>query len=95
MNEALRIESLTGPAIRPYLDAVARLRIAVFRDFPYLYDGSLDYETDYLAAYSACAESLFVLRLRGERDRGRVDGHAARRRNRRAPAAVSGPWSGG
>ncbi|HBG32076.1 MAG TPA: GNAT family N-acetyltransferase [Gammaproteobacteria bacterium] len=61
MNEALRIESLTGPAIRPYLDAVARLRIAVFRDFPYLYDGSLDYETDYLAAYSACAESLFVL----------------------------------
>lgn len=61
MNEALHIESLTGPAIRPYLDVVARLRIAVFRDFPYLYDGSIDYETDYLAAYSACEESLFVL----------------------------------
>ncbi|MDY6956961.1 MAG: hypothetical protein SVO96_08835 [Pseudomonadota bacterium] len=71
------------------------LRIAMFCDFPYLHDGSIDYETDYLAAYSAGAESLFVLSLRGERDRGRVDGHAARRRNRRAPVAVSGPWSDG
>lgn len=42
---------LTGAALAEALDDVARLRIAVFRDFPYLYDGSLDYERDYLRAY--------------------------------------------
>ena len=35
---------LTGAALEAALEDVARLRIAVFRDWPYLYDGSLDYE---------------------------------------------------
>ena len=30
---------------------IARLRIEVFRDFPYLYDGDRDYEARYLAKY--------------------------------------------
>ena len=42
---------LTGAALDAALDDVAALRIAVFRDWPYLYDGSLDYERRYLAAY--------------------------------------------
>lgn len=66
MDDALRIESLTGSAILPYLDALARLRITVFREFPYLYDGSPAYEAEYLATYGACAESLFVLVRQGE-----------------------------
>jgi GNAT superfamily N-acetyltransferase len=64
--DTLQIESLTGGAILPYLDALARLRITVFREFPYLYDGSPAYEAEYLATYGACAESLFVLARRGE-----------------------------
>lgn len=47
----IRIESLTGPAIEAVLDDLARLRIAVFRDWPYLYDGDLAYEREYLSAY--------------------------------------------
>lgn len=66
MDDALHIESLTGRAILPYLDALARLRITVFREFPYLYDGSPAYEAEYLATYGACPESLFVLARRGE-----------------------------
>ena len=50
---AVRVEALRGDAIAPRLDALARLRIAVFRDWPYLYDGDLGYERDYLAAYAA------------------------------------------
>lgn len=45
----------------PYLDDVARLRMIVFRDWPYLYDGDLGYERDYLAAYAASPRSVFVL----------------------------------
>lgn len=51
MNLTTRI--LTGTALADALDDVARLRIAVFRDWPYLYDGDLDYERDYLRAYQS------------------------------------------
>ncbi|MGI3170712.1 GNAT family N-acetyltransferase [Pseudooceanicola sp. C21-150M6] len=43
---------LTGEALHTALDDLARLRIRVFRDWPYLYDGDLDYERRYLASYT-------------------------------------------
>ncbi|MEZ5753098.1 MAG: GNAT family N-acetyltransferase, partial [Paracoccaceae bacterium] len=47
----MRVEALTGLALVAALDDVARLRITVFRDWPYLYNGDLDYEKTYLAPY--------------------------------------------
>ena len=44
---------LTGEAVAGALDDLARLRIAVFRDWPYLYDGDAAYEREYLKAYTA------------------------------------------
>ena len=35
----VEIKSLSGIDATPYLDDLARLRIEVFRAFPYLYDG--------------------------------------------------------
>lgn len=58
-----RIQSVRGPEALPWLDALARLRIRVFRDWPYLYDGSLDYERHYLEQYARCAHSVVVLAL--------------------------------
>lgn len=52
-----------GADIVPWLDDVARLRLAVFRDWPYLYEGDVAYERDYLAAYSHSPDSVFVLAL--------------------------------
>jgi GNAT superfamily N-acetyltransferase len=46
---------------------VARLRIEVFRAFPYLYDGDVGYEERYLDTYAQSADSLWVLALDGER----------------------------
>lgn len=48
---SLRIEPLTGEALEQALDDVARLRISVFHDWPYLYDGDFGYERRYLEAY--------------------------------------------
>lgn len=48
---SLRIEPLTGANIAPIMDGLAELRIRVFQDWPYLYDGDLDYERGYLQAY--------------------------------------------
>ncbi|MGI9426629.1 MAG: GNAT family N-acetyltransferase [Hyphomicrobiaceae bacterium] len=57
---SVRIERLTGAALGCGLDAVARLRMTVFREWPYLYDGDLDYECDYLAGFAAGAGSIIV-----------------------------------
>lgn len=43
--------SFVGEAIAQQLEALGQLRIAVFRDFPYLYAGSMAYELEYLATY--------------------------------------------
>ena len=65
MSDALRVERLHGAAVTPHLDAVAALRIAVFRDWPYLYEGSATYEANYLATYARSPRSLFVLAFDG------------------------------
>ncbi|MBL8263645.1 MAG: GNAT family N-acetyltransferase [Xanthomonadaceae bacterium] len=66
MSPSIRIERFTGPGVRPHLDAVAALRIAVFHDWPYLYDGDIAYEREYLEAYAASADSMFVLAFDGD-----------------------------
>lgn len=63
----IEIRTFSGADVEPYLDAVAALRITVFRDWPYLYDGDTDYERKYLATYSNSPRSLFVLAFDGER----------------------------
>lgn len=66
MSADLRIECLAGPALRRQLAQLARLRIAVFREWPYLYDGDADYEARYLEAYARSRDSLFVLACDGD-----------------------------
>ena len=70
LPDALQVFTVTGAGIAPYLADVARLRIEVFREYPYLYDGDLEYEARYLATYGASPESLFVL----VRDQGGIIG---------------------
>ena len=59
------LRRLHGASLKPYLEAVAALRIAVFRDWPYLYDGDVGYEREYLEAYIASPRSVVVLALAG------------------------------
>ncbi len=60
---SLEIVEVSGAELEPYLDGLGRLRIAVFREWPYLYDGSLDYEREYLRSYLNCERSLVALVL--------------------------------
>jgi GNAT superfamily N-acetyltransferase len=52
--------------LEPYIDALGGLRISVFRDWPYLYEGSLEYEREYLRTYVSCERSLVVLVMAGD-----------------------------
>lgn len=61
-----RVTLLKGENISPHIDDVASLRIRVFKEFPYLYDGDLEYEKRYLAALADSSNSVIVLVQDGE-----------------------------
>jgi len=62
----ISIKHLSGKEIEPWIPDLARLRIAVFRDFPYLYDGTIEYEEHYLQTYLETPDSIAVLALDGQ-----------------------------
>ncbi|GGG62957.1 GNAT family acetyltransferase [Salipiger pallidus] len=70
----MRVEVLTGAALDAALDDVAGLRIAVFRDWPYLYDGDLAYERDYLEVYRTSPGAVLVGAFAGTRLVGAATG---------------------
>ncbi|MGZ8223856.1 MAG: GNAT family N-acetyltransferase [Methylobacter sp.] len=67
MSKNIRIERWSGAALQQYIPELARLRIEVFRDFPYLYDGDFDYEKKYLQTYIDCSDSVIVLAFDGDK----------------------------
>lgn len=63
MNPNIEIRTLSGREIEHYLADLARLRIQVFQDFPYLYDGTAEYEARYLQTYVNSPDSVIILAL--------------------------------
>lgn len=61
-----RIALLRGAALQPYLEALGQLRLGVFREYPYLYDGTLEDERDYLKTYVNSPTSQVALALDGD-----------------------------
>jgi len=65
---------LTGPDIAGVLPDLARLRIAVFREWPYLYDGTAAYEEAYLEVYAQAEGAVVVGAYDGDRLVGAATG---------------------
>lgn len=65
---------LTGPDLEAVLDDVARLRIDVFRNWPYIYDGTLDHERAYIATYRGKERAVVVGAFDGDRLIGAATG---------------------
>jgi hypothetical protein len=57
----IKIVTLKGADIIPYISDLATLRIEIFRSYPYLYEGNFEYEKKYLQTYVKCPESIVVL----------------------------------
>lgn len=55
-------------------DELAALHIDVFREYPYLYDGSLEVEKRYLAQYLSTKNRLIIVAKDGERVIGALTG---------------------
>lgn len=63
---SVQVELLTGNALRQAIPALAALRIEVFREWPYLYDGSLDYENWYLSKFTESPGALMLVARDGD-----------------------------
>ncbi|AWZ18909.1 hypothetical protein RTM1035_13918 [Roseovarius sp. TM1035] len=70
----IRVARLTGAALSEALPDVARLRIEVFRAYPYLYDGDAAYEERYLQVYRDSADAILVGAYEGDRLIGAATG---------------------
>lgn len=62
----LEFEDLIGAEIAPHIERLAELRIAVFREYPYLYEGDLEYERSYLQKLAESDHGYVVLAKDGD-----------------------------
>jgi GNAT superfamily N-acetyltransferase len=70
----MELKVVRGAEVAPFLPDLARLRIGVFREWPYLYAGSEAYERAYLEVYARSPDSVFVLALDDDRVVGASSG---------------------
>lgn len=61
MRSDLEILKLSGKEAKAYVDELAALRLKVFFEFPYLYEGSLEYEKNYLETYFKAQHSFILM----------------------------------
>ena len=52
---------LQGAQIHDCLEDIAQLRLAIFKEYPYLYDGRLQDELEYLRHYAAHGEAIAII----------------------------------
>lgn len=57
----IHVRSFTGSGIKPYLHSIAKLRMEVFKDYPYFENPDLNHELQYLKKLASNKESIAVL----------------------------------
>lgn len=70
LDKNLTLHHLSGEEARQYINELAEVRIKVFAEFPYIYEGSLDYEREYLETYFQAKHSFVLL----VEDQGKIVG---------------------
>jgi GNAT superfamily N-acetyltransferase len=75
-REKFRYEIVQGTQFSEFIPELAKLRMTVFREYPYLYDGTEDYEARYLGVYAKARTSLGVLVFCGDKMVGASTGVA-------------------
>ena len=66
----MKIRCISGSDFGELIPEVARLRIEVFSEWPYLYNGSMEYEREYLQSLADTAKGCIVV----AEDQGRIVG---------------------
>ncbi len=72
--DQIQHQTALGSNISELIPALGELRIRVFHDFPYLYEGSQDYEENYLQVYTKNPLSIAYVVFDGEKAVGATTG---------------------
>jgi GNAT superfamily N-acetyltransferase len=67
MYSDITVHPFVGSAIKAYLSSVARLRVEVFREYPFLQERTLDEESDLLKKYAQSPEAILVIVFDGSK----------------------------
>lgn len=73
-RSSIVIAVLKGDEVIPYLKRLAEIRLLFYRDYPYLYDGTLEEEENYLSTYAHSENTLLVIAKRDEEVVGAILG---------------------
>lgn len=57
----LTIDIYVGKDAIEYIDIVSELRIQAFKEYPYLYEGNLDYEREYVHGYAIDGKAMIAV----------------------------------
>lgn len=55
------VRAYTGDDVTRIIPELSRLRVTIFADFPYLYEGSAEYEAEYLSVYARSEGAIVVV----------------------------------
>ena len=65
MTKSYQTLELKSNELQPWVEDLGRLRLQIFREFPYLYEGELEQELDYIGHYAQAPGSMVVLAFDG------------------------------
>jgi GNAT superfamily N-acetyltransferase len=63
---SVRVSILEAQDLARGLAALAKLRITIFREWPYIYDGSAEYEAHNLSKFAAARRGVIIAAIDGE-----------------------------
>ncbi|MBS0647776.1 MAG: GNAT family N-acetyltransferase [Verrucomicrobia bacterium] len=73
-KSSVSLQVLKGAEIQPYINIIAELRLLIFREYPYLYEGNFQDERNYLKMYYQSEKSFVILALDGKKIIGTATG---------------------
>lgn len=65
--KSIAIETLKGKQLVSHLSELAKLRLTVFREYPYLYEGNLDFERHYLSLFANSEDAFLAIAKEGNK----------------------------
>jgi len=66
-TQNITIQVLTGQEAKKYINDIARIRLTLFREYPYLYKGTAAYEEEYLETYFKSPHTVILLVFDGDK----------------------------
>jgi GNAT superfamily N-acetyltransferase len=89
-DREIAVQLLTGAAIADVVGDVATLRLGIFREYPYLYQGRREDELDYLKTYGEAPDACVILAYDGNAVVGAATGMPLAHEDARMGEAFAG-----